>query len=423
MHSICYPESQNNTPGRRNQVRARIRFTHWLLLASLLWLTACSSILRNPVPEEYHLETTVLERDDLRFWGDRQGTGQHPAFELATSDPEALEQRFGSIMHREHNYLAISGGGANGAYGAGILSGWSATGKRPEFTLVTGVSTGALTAPFAFLGPEYDQQLKILYTTLDTSSIFIRRSLFSIVRGDSLVDSAPLATMLDRYITREMVAEIAREYRRGRSLFVITTNLDASRPVVWNITRIADSGHPDAPALIRKVLLASASIPGVFPPQYLRVQTPDGKTYDEMHVDGGTSAQIFLYPSNANWRGLLDILQVKGTPTAYLLRNSRFITDYDPVRARLQDIAGRSVASLIRTQGVGDTYRITALANRDGVDVKLTWIPATAIRDPGDEVFDPEYMSALFDYGYQRAIGGNAWSEISIDQMGAVEIK
>jgi hypothetical protein len=208
--------------------------------------------------------------------------------------------------------------------------------------------------------------------------------------------------MLDRYITREMVAEIAREYRRGRSLFVITTNLDASRPVVWNITRIADSGHPDAPALIRKVLLASASIPGVFPPQYLRVQTPDGKTYDEMHVDGGTSAQIFLYPSNANWRGLLDILQVKGTPTAYLLRNSRFITDYDPVRARLQD---------------------TALANRDGVDVKLTWIPATAIRDPGDEVFDPEYMSALFDYGYQRAIGGNAWSEISIDQMGAVEIK
>ena len=377
-------------------MRARIRFTHWLLLASLLWLTACSSILRNPVPEEYHLETTVLERDDLRFWGDRQGTGQHPAFELATSDPEALEQRFGSIMHREHNYLAISGGGANGAYGAGILSGWSATGKRPEFTLVTGVSTGALTAPFAFLGPEYDQQLKILYTTLDTSSIFIRRSLFSIVRGDSLVDSAPLATMLDRYITREMVAEIAREYRRGRSLFVITTNLDASRPVVWNITRIADSGHPDA---------------------------PDGKTYDEMHVDGGTSAQIFLYPSNANWRGLLDILQVKGTPTAYLLRNSRFITDYDPVRARLQDIAGRSVASLIRTQGVGDTYRITALANRDGVDVKLTWIPATAIRDPGDEVFDPEYMSALFDYGYQRAIGGNAWSEISIDQMGAVEIK
>ena len=402
---------------------ARIRIAQYLLLASLLWLTACSSILRNPVPAEYHLETTVLERDDLRFWGDRQGTGKHPAFALATTDPEALEQRYGGILRREHHYLAISGGGANGAYGAGVLNGWSTTGKRPEFTLVTGISTGALTAPFAFLGPEYDQQLKTLYTTLDTSSIFIRRSLFSIMRGDSLVDSAPLATMLDRYITKDMVAELAREYRRGRSLFVITTNLDAGRPVVWNITGIADSGHPDAPALIRKVLLASASIPGVFPPQYLRVQAPNGRTYEEMHVDGGTSAQLFLYPSNADWRGLMDLFQVKGRPTAYLLRNSRIVTDYDPVRARLQNIAGRSVASLIRTQGIGDTYRITALANRDGVNVKLTWIPATAIRDPGDEIFDPVYMSALFDYGYQRAIEGNAWSPISIDQMGVVEIK
>ena len=402
---------------------ARFRITQGLLLASLLLLGACSSILRNPVPDEHHLDTTVLGRHDLRFWGDRQGPERHPAFELANTNPEVLERDFSGIMRTEHNYLAISGGGANGAYGAGILCGWSTTGERPEFALVTGISTGALTAPFAFLGPEYDEQLKTLYTTLDTSSIFIRRSLFSAVRGDSLVDSAPLANMLDRYITPEMVAEIAREYRRGRSLFVITTNLDASRPVVWNITRIADSGHPDAAALIRQVLLASASIPGVFPPQYLRVQTPAGKTYDEMHVDGGTSAQLFLYPSNTDWRGLLEIFEVQGTPSAYLLRNSRFIADYDPVRARLQNIAGRSVASLIRTQGVGDTYRITALANRDGVDVKLTWIPATAIRDPGDEVFDPEYMAALFEYGYQRAIDGNAWSAISIDQMGAVEIK
>ena len=388
------------------------------LLASLVLTGACSALLRNPVPEQNHLDTTVLDRTDLRFWGDRRNQSQHAIFRHA--EEGTLEEHFGGILRQEHNYLAISGGGANGAYGAGVLYGWSESGTRPEFTLVTGISTGALTAPFAFLGSDYDEQLKKVYTTLDTSRIILRRSIFSIVRGDSLVDSTPLANMLQTYITPDMITQMAREYRRGRVLYVVTTNLDAGRPVIWNITRIAASGHPDAPALIRSVLLASASIPGVFPPVYMRVQTPDGSTYDEMHVDGGTSAQLFLYPSNADWRGLLEILEVPDRPTAYLIRNSRFVTDYEPVRARLGAIAGRSIDSLIRTQGVGDTYRITALAKRDGVDVKLTWIPPTAVRDPGNEIFDPEYMSELFEYGYQRALAGEAWREVSITEAGTL---
>ncbi len=395
-------------------------FRFGLICLCLVLVAACSAILRNPVPKRYHLDTTVLGRDDLRFWGDRFSQQKYPIDEV--TDPQSLEERYGGIMHREHNYLAISGGGANGAYGAGVLMGWSETGTRPEFTMVTGISTGALTAPFAFLGAGYDQQLKELYTTLDTSRIFNRRSILSIVRGDSLVDSTPLADMLDKYITPELVAELAREYRRGRSLYIGTTNLDASRPVIWNVTRIADSGRPGSVSLIRQVLLASASIPGVFPPVYIRVQASDGKTYDEMHVDGGTSAQIFLYPSNTDWAELTRRLDVRGTPRAYLLRNSRFLASFDPVPARVTDIAGRSVESLIRTQGIGDTFRIAALAQRDGVDVKLTWIPLTAIRDPGNEVFDPEYMSALFDFGYQRGVSGTAWEGIDMRDVIIVEI-
>lgn len=283
--------------------------------------------------------------------------------------------------------------------------------------MVTGISTGALTAPFAFLGPAYDEQLKELYTTLDSSGIFIRRSIFSILRGDSVADSAPLSRMLDRYVTERMVAEIAREYRRGRSLHIGTTNLDAGRPVIWNIGRIADSGHPQATELIRQVLLASASIPGLFPPAFIQVQTPDGRTYQEMHVDGGTSAQIFLYPSHTNWAELMRLLDVQGTPTAYLIRNSRFMPDYEPVRARVPDIVARSIASLIRTQGIGDTYRIAAVTNRDGVAVKLTSIPGTAMRNPGDEIFDPAYMSALFEYGYQRTVSGKAWSIVDVNSL------
>lgn len=386
----------------------------------LALVSACSSILRNPVPEQYHLETTVLGRDDLRIWGDQQGPEVYSLEQLARE--EGLEERLGGIMHREHNYLAISGGGANGAYGAGILAGWSELGTRPEFTMVTGISTGALTAPFAFLGPAYDQQLREVYTTLDTSRIITRRSLVSIIRGDSIVDSTPLSNTLDRYITDEVIEAIAAEYRRGRALHVGTTNLDAGRPVIWNIGRMADSGHPDAGRLIRQVLLASASIPGVFPPAYIRVQAPDGRTYEEMHVDGGTSSQLFLYPSSTDWARLMEILGVQGTPTAYLIRNSRFTPDFDPVRARLTDIAGRSVQSLIRTQGIGDTYRIAALAQRDGVQVNLTWIPADAISDPGEEVFDPEYMTALFEFGFQRARREDAWREVDISQVNSVRV-
>lgn len=396
------------------------RFTPGLLLVACLLLTGgCSSILRSPVPEDAHLDATVLGRDDLRFWGDRNGQAQDPSTLMARANE--LQDEFAGIMHTEHNYLAISGGGAEGAYGAGLLVGWSDLGTRPEFTMVTGVSTGALTAPFAFLGKEYDDELKLLYTTLDSSRIFLRRSVFSIIRGDSVADNAPLLRMLEEYIDEDMISAIAREHRRGRLLVIGTTNLDAQRPVIWNIGRIADSGHPEAARLIHQILLASAAIPGVFPPSYIQVQTADGSTYDEMHVDGGTSAQMFLYPSRTDWRKVMDILQVKGTATAWIIRNSRLNAEYDPVRARLPVIASRAVSSLIRTQGIGDAYRIAAVTQRDGVELQMTWIPVTAPPNPGREVFDPQYMTELFDYGYRRVKDSEAWRLIDLHDISAGE--
>jgi len=386
-----------------------------LLLCSGLLLGACSAMLRNPVPADIYRQTTVLGRQDLRVWGDRQDS--HQNLVNSEADPEFLKRKLSGVMHREHNYLVISGGGANGAYGAGVLMGWSALGTRPEFTLVTGVSTGALTAPFAFLGSAYDDQLKLLYTTLDSSSIFFRRSIFSLIRNDAVADSAPLQEMLKKYVTDEMIAEIAREYRKGRILHIGTTNLDAGRPVIWNIGRIADSGDPAAGDLIRQVLLASASIPGVFPPAYIQVQSPGGESYDEMHVDGGTTTQMFLYPSRTNFAELRKALDIQGTPRAFVIRNSFVQTIYDPVRARWSDIASRSVSSLIRNQGIGDAYRIAAITQRDGISLQMTWIPLKAPRDPGRELFDPEYMSALFEFGYQQSVNGNAWVELQIDHL------
>lgn len=391
-----------------------------VIIFSLILTSACSGILRIPVavPESVYLETTVLGRNDLRIWGD-----QKPPDILRKKAETELEADFGGIMHQEHNYLAISGGGANGAYGAGLLVGWSKTGTRPEFTMVTGISTGALTAPFAFLGSAYDEQLEEVYTTMDSSSIFHRRKLWSIIGGDSLVDSAPLARVINKYVTDELIAEIAVEFRRGRGLFVGTTNLDAGRPVIWNIGRIANIGGRGAGDLIRSILRASASIPGVFPPVYLEVAAPDGTTYTEMHVDGGTSSQIFLYPSRADWSSVMELLDVKGRPQAYLIRNSRILPEYEAVSPRLGAIAARSVDSLIRSQGIGDAYRIAAVTSRDGIDAKITWIPISAVHERSDEVFDPVYMRALFDYGYKRALTEDPWSDLDLDDTEGIKVQ
>jgi predicted patatin/cPLA2 family phospholipase len=385
------------------------------LVVSLLFLAACAGITRVPAPADIYDRVTVLGRDDLRFWGDGDMPPAWSAIRLA--DPSQLPGRYPAIYARPHSYLAISGGGANGAYGAGVLTGWSELGTRPEFTMVTGISTGALTAPFAFLGENYDETLKEVYTTLDTTSILQLRNFFSIISADSVADTSPLKRTIEKYLTDDVIAEIAAEYRRGRALFIGTTNLDAGRPMIWHIGRIADSGHPDAPDLIRKILLASASIPGVFPPVYIPVQGPDGKTYDEMHVDGGTASQMFLYPSGLDWQEVMKVLKVPGQSSAFLIRNAYVIPDYEQVNPRLIPILGRSMDSLIRTQGIGDAYRIYALAERDGLDVQLTWIPNGVVEVVPDEAFDPDYMKALFHFGYQRMLDG----QVFIDVADAIE--
>jgi predicted acylesterase/phospholipase RssA len=213
-----------------------------------------------------------------------------------------------------------------------------------------------------------------------------------------------------------MIEQIAAEYRRGRVLLIATTNLDANRPVIWSIGRIATTGHPDAGKLVRQILLASASIPGVFPPVYFSVEGSDGKTYDEMHVDGGAAAQMFLYPRGIDWERVTAALDVQGRPRAYLIRNSRIQPEYEPVKPRTATIAARTINSLIRTQGVGDAYRIYAVTERDGIDVSLTWIRGDAVKeDESDEAFDPQYMSALFDYGYQRAMNEDLWTSLELE--------
>ena len=358
-----------------------------------------------PLPETLSAQAGIPGIPGARHWGDMQPPGFDTWLKLTDAE---LAANFSGIMNRPHHYLSLSGGGADGAYGAGILAGWTAHGTRPEFTIVTGTSTGALIAPFAFLGPRYDPLLRKLYTELTTADLIERRDLLDILRNDSATSSAPLRRLLEQTIDDAFVAELAEQHRRGRSLLVGTTNLDAARPVTWSLTRIAASGSPRARTLIHDVLLASASIPGVFPPVMIEVEA-DGQRFEEMHVDGGVTSQVFVYPTGLDWGRVKDRLAVEGPPALYVINNNRGLLAWETAPRRVLPILLRSVDSLIRTQGIGDLAQIYLLAQRDGLRFNLAYIPASFKEQPLEK-FDPVYMRKLFELGFERASAGYPWT-------------
>ena len=337
-------------------------------------------------------------------------------------DIKLIEKEFAESWDREkafiHSdtlpptaYLALSGGGDRGAFSAGFLNGWTQAGTRPQFKLVTGVSTGALIAPFAFLGPEYDKNIKAMYTNVSQKDIAAQRFFYSVFLQDALADTTPLAQLLKVHVTQSMVDAIAAEYAKGRLLFVGTTNLDARRPVVWNVTKIAASGRPESIELLRKIMLASAAIPGAFPPVMLDVEA-QGKAYQEMHVDGGATTQVFVYWAGVSLKRLAEEHVATRERKIYALVNARLDPDWGEVERRTLPITFQAIDTLIQYQTMGDLYRIYTITQRDGTDFNLGYIrddfQATHSQD-----FEPAYMRKLYEYGFEQAMtaGGYNWSK------------
>ena len=307
------------------------------------------------------------------------------------------------------SFLAISGGGDNGAFGAGLLNGWTKAGTRPTFKLVTGVSTGALIAPFAFLGPKYDDTLKTIYTSVSLKDIATERWIFDVFFGDAMADTAPLAALVKKTVTQQVLDAIGVEYGKGRLLLIGTTDLDSRRAVVWNVTEIAAMHRPGALDLIHKILLASAAIPGTFPPVMIDVEL-DGKRYQEMHVDGGTANQVFVYPAASDLARLSKENDAARQRTLYVIRNARLDPEWSQVDKRTLPIALRAITTLIQYQGIGDLYRIYSITKRDHVDFNLAYIPPT-FETPHTKDFDTVYMKSLFDLGYKEAVEGVEWAK------------
>jgi hypothetical protein len=308
--------------------------------------------------------------------------------------------------------LAVSSAGANGAYGAGLLRGWSKEGSRPTFKIVTGVSSGSIIALYTFLGKEYDDKLEKFFTTMSSKDLMKQNNILGIIFGDSLMSSAPMAKKISGLVDGKLLAKVAEEHKRGRRLFVGTVNLDAQEFVVWDMGAIACKGGSESVKMFRKVLMASCALPMTFPPVHFKVTSATGEIYDEMHVDGATMRGVFSIDRlTKNMEGAAKLFGIdpsKYRPQIYILSNCYMSPNRQQVEDSLVGISIRSLDTVVAAANNGDIYRLYAFAKRRKLDFNLAYIPSDFKPNP-KELFDKTEMQRLFKRGYDDAIGGYKW--------------
>ncbi len=397
-------------PGCRSALARSGRLLAVLVLAAAA--AGCGTLTRNPTPSDRTAEARIPGLPDVRAWAGTVSPAMEQDFALSFEQESREDFPVGADGVVVYPHLALSGGGANGAFGAGFLNGWTSTGKRPTFKLVTGVSTGALMAPFAFLGPQYDDALREFYTTTRTRDVFRVGSFFGLIgqvlSGDSLADISPLTQLLERHVDEKLLENVAAAHRQGRRLYVGTADLDSQQFVVWNLGLIAASGHPDALALFRKAMLASASIPIAFPPVLFEVEV-EGRRYDELHVDGAVAATVFLNGGVFRPRVLLDRAgRGPGREAIYIIHNGQLRALPTPTPRSVVGIAGRVFEAAGRASVVNDLFRIYAFAARN--DALYHWITiGPDVSLAAAEVFDQDKMGELYRIGYEAALAGPHW--------------
>jgi predicted acylesterase/phospholipase RssA len=379
------------------------------MVAALVVAGCAAPTPRDVVPEKLVDRAQIPHMAGIRTWGD---AGAADVGDFLKTESTVLKVKYTERIKKGQplvtNVLALSGGADDGAFGAGLLAGWSAHGDRPEFDLVTGISAGALIAPFAFLGPGYDRQAAGIFSH-GGGDIYQANILGGIFGGPAVADSAPLAALIAKYVDRRMLRRIAEARGEGRLLMVGTTNLDAQRPVYWDMGKIAQKGDAQALELFRKILLASASVPGLFPPVHIAVSA-GGQTYEEMHVDGGPTRQVFFAPTDFDFRSIDRIVGAKVKRRLWIVRNSKITPEYSAVGGSAVAIAGRSLETLTKNQGVGDLVTMYAKAQAEGIEYNLASIPGD-FTAPHPAPFDKGYMKTLYERGFALGRAGYAWAK------------
>lgn len=380
-------------------------WVHIVLATTLVASSGCGTTIteRTPVKAGYNparLVDTVAQSDSntLLNWDD-----------LAQVAERIKEEHRPAVQPKKKNILVISGGGAFGAYPAGVLFGWTETGKRPEFDVVTGISTGALIAVFAFAGPEYDPVLRQYYTSITNKDVYDKKNIVSGLLTESLTDSKPMREKIRLTTTPEVIAKVAAEHKKGRRLYVGTTDLDARRPVIWDMGAIASDNTEGSQELFRMVMLASASIPGFFPPVRIPV-TVNGEKFIERHVDGGVTSALFVRPpwlppedrKDPSKAGLYD-------SNLYVIVAGKLYAEHEEVKANTLSIMGSSVSTLLYTQARDELFKLYFASALTGMNFKLAAVPEDVECKLDSTEFNPEAMSRLFEEGRSRAKTKDLW--------------
>ena len=332
-----------------------------------------------------------------------------------STDPQAIKSRFSEILQRRRaasrdhalNILALSGGGAGGSFGAGALIGFSQQGNRPQFDIVTGVSAGALIAPFAFLGPSWDVRLGENFSGGHSENFLVSRWLGVLFRP-GLYENEPLVKFVDDFVTDEMIREVADQAARGRLLLVATTDLDKEETIIWDMGQIAAQGGEAAHNLFRDVLVASASIPGVFPPIMIPVENK-GVRFDEMHVDASATVPFFVAPELA-YVLPLDPNTLKGA-NIYVIVNSQLGATPQTTPLDTISILSRSFTAILQHRATSEIALTSEFAQRYGMNLKLTAIPVS-YPFHGPLYFHESSSRELFNYGAGCAREGMLWTTV-----------
>lgn len=388
----------------------------WAVPAVCLLLAACGCRLINgperelPLPPDVIPEqvidadnpaesVTPLDPDDLAEVGRLLQAERQKRFEEARKkDPTAPPPK-------KHNILALSGGAVYGAYSAGILCGWSQSGLPPEkggrpvFDVVTGISTGALIAPFAFLGPKYDDLLRREYTTTNTEDVYVRQRRLTQVLSESFADNSPLRERVDRTVDFCVMKELADAHEQGRRLYIGTTNADTKRIVLWDVGGIARRGTEDARRLIVDVMMASASIPAFFPPVRINVAI-DGRRYEELHIDGSVTRSLFFRPPIFPDATKADPDRLTGS-NLYVLVAGKINPAPAAVRLRTLPLALDASGTLLYSLTRGDLYRMYTYCLLTGMNLRVAAIPDDLEVPPKATEFVPAEMSKLFEAGFK----------------------
>jgi predicted acylesterase/phospholipase RssA len=308
-------------------------------------------------------------------------------------------------MRPPKNILVMSGGGSFGAFTAGVLAGWTKSGTRPEFDVVTGISTGALLAPFAFVGPDYDGHAKHFYTNIKAEDIFTIRSWLTLPCRSAIASSAPLRRLIESEIDQTLMERIAAEHRKGRRLYVGTTNIDTKRLAVWDLGAIACRPCPEGCTLFRDVLLASCSIPAMFPPVTFVIDV-DGKRSTEMHVDGGVSAELFC-PSAVF--GASTAARGEGESNLYIIVSGKLYPDAKAVRERVLPVLVATTSSHVHSHRRAELTNMYGLARSAGMRYQLISLRQEFVTADVAIKFDREEMGKLYAEGLEKGALPESW--------------